>query len=655
MKICHILLLFFCHTFWISVTFAKRKLSASSLVTCMPNSQLSSSKFNIVFNPDDNSFNYDLSLTSDIDGYVTALIQVYAYGFEIITRTIDMCSMDFKQFCPLYPGPVDIDSTYYLSSSDTSAIPNIAYTVPDIDAFVRISIQNSNQTQLACIQAAFSNGRTVSHTAVKWVTALIAGFGLLTSSILKNTIFQKKVSHISANAVSLFIYFQNVVIVTMQHVDQVPPIASAWSENLAWSMGLIETPFMQKIFRWFIQSTGGTPTLYLTSNTISILVQRAYNLFRRYFHLMPKDLIKIVSRDDPVVLYGNKYLLIFRGIRRLGYLAHIEKTSIVITAFTFFVLFAYLLTFSIFLIKFILIALIKLNIIDNQSKSNFNQNFKYIIKGSLLRYIFIGFTQLVIFSLWEFTERDSPAVVVLAALFLFLSFTILCYSSLKTISFGRRSIQLHKNPAYILYGDQNVLHKFGFFYTMFNAHYYYWGSVILVYSLLKSIVIGLLQSWGKVQAILTFIIDLIYLILLIKYKPFLDKPTNVLNILISVVTTINAFLFIFFSNLFGQPAAVSSIMGWVFFILNAAFSLILLLLIIFYTFSAIFSRNPDARFQPAKDDRTSFQKNHPTTGHDALNENDANEERAFVSELFALGKAAKDHQSNWAEEVKSYE
>ena len=64
----------------------------------------------------------------------------------------------------------------------------------------------------------------------------------------------------------------------MQAVERVPPIASAWSENLAWSMGLIRIQFMQNIFRWYIQLTGGSPTTYFISSTKQVLVQNTRDL-----------------------------------------------------------------------------------------------------------------------------------------------------------------------------------------------------------------------------------------------------------------------------------------------------------------------------------------------------------------------------------------
>ncbi len=49
-------------------------------------------------------------------------------------------------------------------------------------------------------------------------------------------------------------------------------------------------------------------------------------------------------------------------------------------------------------------------------------------------------------------------------------------------------------------------------------------------------------------------------------------------------------------------------MGVIFFILNAAFSLVLLVLVLISSAYAIFSKNPDTRYQPMRDDRASFTK-----------------------------------------------
>ncbi|CCH44982.1 putative flavin carrier protein 3 [Wickerhamomyces ciferrii] len=610
-----------------------RVLKASSLVTCMENSQLSATYFDVLFKPDDGSLHYTLDFTSEISDYIIADLDVYAYGFKIITRQIDLCSLGWKQFCPLFPGQVEVDSIEYISKEYINQIPGIAYQVPDIDAFARVKVKNSNGTQVACIQAYFTNGHSVSQTGAKWATAVIAGLGLLTSAIASAFGNSNAASHVGANAVSLFLYFQSIVVLCMQHVDQVPPIASAWAENLAWSMGLIRVTFMQRIFRWYVQSTGGTPTLNLTSKTINILVQRSVDYVKRGM-----DLLK---RDKPVVIYGNHNVLIFRGIKRLAYLANIETTSVVCTGFTFFIIFGYVLVGVIFIVKYASELFIRLGWIKSYRLIDFRQNWKQILKGSLSRYIFIGFTQLMILSLWEFVQRDSPAVIVLAILFLILALGILGWSCFRVISFAKKSISIHKNPAAILYGDDKILDKYGFFYTMFNAKRYWWGAVVLGHTIIKAIFIAFCQGSGKTSAMVFWIVDMVYLGLLIHFKPYLNSPTNIVNIMIQTVITINSFLFVFYSNLFGQPAAVASVMGWVFFILNAAFTVILLVLLLLGCGFIIFSKNPDTRFKPAKDDRASFQK---FSNHTA--------QKGPTAELMALGIAAKDHSTNWENELQ---
>lgn len=219
----------------------------------MDNSQVSPSYFKVTFDADNRALRYNLDLNSEISGKVMAHVQVFAYGFVIIERDIDMCDIGWKQFCPMYPGAMQIESVEYIGKKEVDMIPGIAYTVPDIDAVVKVLVRNAETGQiLSCLQSSFTNGKTVSQTGIKWATAVIAGLGLLIAAVMSTFGNSNAASHIATNAVSLFMYFQLVVVVSMQHVQRVPPIASAWAENLAWSMGLIRTDFMQKIFRWSV-------------------------------------------------------------------------------------------------------------------------------------------------------------------------------------------------------------------------------------------------------------------------------------------------------------------------------------------------------------------------------------------------------------------
>ena len=634
---------------------AKRNLVATSMVTCKENSQLSPNNFDVVFNPDDRSLHYTVDVATEMDGFIYADIDVWAYGFKVITKTVDLCSLNWKQFCPVHPGNIQIDSIEYISKEYTDEIPGIAYTVPDIDGYAKVRVYSDQGEYLACMQIFFTNGKTVTHNGVKWVTAIIAGIGLLVSAVMSTFGNSTAASHIAAVTVSLFLYFQSVVVVSMEHVHRVPPIAASWAENLAWSMGLIRVSFMQKIFRWYVQSTGGTPSLYLTSKTLSILAQKRFDSFVPSF-LKKRDVyyddnaIIVVDNDsgggdddDDGVLFGNVNTLIFRGIERLGHRLGIENTSIVCTGFTFFVLCGYVLAGFIIFCKCAVDLCIRNGWMKKNKFQGFRRGWNVILKGALMRYIYIGFTQLLVLSFWEFTRNDSPAVVLIACLFFLLPTALMVLAAYRTISFARRSIRERDNPAALLFGDERVLHRYGFFYTMFKAKFYWWNIVVLSYIFVKAAFIGFSQGSGKLQALVIWFADLAYVIGLCYYRPYLDKRTNIINICISVVTVLNSFLFLFFSDLFGQPYKVSAVMGWIFFILNAAFSLILLLMILFFTGLALLSKNPDLRFKPAKDDRNSFQLN---SEKQDMHMWDDNSQTALRS-LFELSQVAQDHEPGW--------
>lgn len=634
----------------VAPAWARRSLLASSLVTCMQNSQISPSFFNVTFDPDSRGLEYNIDLTTTIAANITAHVQIYAYGFLIIDKNIDVCSLGWKQFCPMYPGSMQVNSIEYISDSYVKQLPGIAYAVPDIDAVVKLDVYDKTTGErLSCIQSSFTNGKTVSQVGIKWATACIAGLGLLIAAVMSTFGNSNAASHISTNAMSLFLYFQSVVVVSMQNVDRVPPIASSWAENLAWSMGLIRVNFMQEIFRWYVQSTGGTPTTYFLGTTRQILVQRS-QLFLKNLHefaLNGNSLLPGIKRSLDYSLNSNANLIVLRGIKRMGYKTHIEPTSIVATGFTFFVLCGFLLLVIIYFVKLITLLLIKFKRMNPNKLSHFRKSFASIARGSLLRYIYIGFTQIVILSLWEFTRNDSPALIVISVIALLSTLLVLAYSFWMTYRFASLSTQKYSNPAALLYGDAKTLHKYGFCYTMFTADKYWFGMVVIVYAFVKAVFIGLCQRSPKTSTIVLFVLDFVFMVYLFIQKPYLNKPTNIVTYCMAVVTTINSFLFIFFSDVFGQPAQVGSIMGWVFFILNAAFSLILLVSIIVLITMAVLSKNPDARFEPARDDRTSFQRQSSIKRKDTAGSDGKNAQ----NELSALGAAAQAHQADWEGEI----
>ena len=160
-----------------------------------------------------------------------------------------------------------------------------------------------------------------------------------------------------------------------------------------------------------------------------------------------------------------------------------------------------------------------------------------------------------ILCLWELTVRDSAAEVVLAV-FMFLAMTgTLAWAALKVILLAKRSVAMHKNPAYILYSDPTSLNKWGFLYVQYRATAYYTVVPVLIYILIKSMFIGFAQKASVVQAIAFLILEAARLVGACVMRPWMDKKTNIYNISIVSVNFLNSIFLIFFSAVFGQPVS----------------------------------------------------------------------------------------------------
>ncbi|KAL8746654.1 MAG: hypothetical protein Q9190_001343 [Brigantiaea leucoxantha] len=227
---------------------------------------------------------------------------------------------------------------------------------------------------------------------------------------------------------------------------------------------------------------------------------------------------------------------------------------------------------------------------------------------------------MTVLCLWELTQRDSAAEVVLA-LFFFVSMTVsLGWAALKVFRIARRSVDMHKNPAYILYSDPTALNKWGFLYVQFRATAYYFIIPTLLYILLKGIFVAFGQGSGVAQAVGLVIIEAIFLIGVSILRPWMDKKTNTVNISIAAINFLNVIFLLVFTSVFNQPGIVTGVMGVIFFVVNAVFAIVLVVLVLISTGYAIFSKNPDTRYQPMRDDRGSFIKSqsHLNTELDAL-------------------------------------
>lgn len=601
---------------------AERIIESKSLNPCMQGSLLSATLFNVAFTPSNRSLAFKIEGISNIEEKIEADMQLLVYGFSAMNEKLDPCtSADLSSMCPMNAGPLTIKSNIDISKDIMGSIPGIAYTIPDLDAVVRINIKSATtHKQLACVEAELSNGHSVDQKAVAWTTALIAATGLVTSAIASGLGHSNTAAHVAANAMSLFGFFQAQAFIGMCSAP-LPPVVSAWTQNFQWTMGIIRVGFLQKMATWYQRATGGTPTTHLSQlSYVSIQVQKKLKM-KRGIAFASRAVQRLAARSNAVstkTQNGDRVVLL--GIERVGFKAHMETTNIFFTGYTFLIIFVLFVIIGVLLFKYACEGLTKAGRMKSNKFIDFRNGWQTVLKGILFRVVLIGFPQMMVLSFWELTRRDSAGLVVLAILTMLTMIAVLAWASSKVVRIAQRSIAMHKNPAYILYSDPAALNKWGFLYVQFKAAAYWFIIPWLGYLLIKAMFVGLAQGSPKVQAIALLLIELALLVGVSILRPWMDKKTNGFNIAIAAINFISAFLLVMFSEVFGQPPIVTGVMGVIFFIINAAFALILLLMLLVSSAFALFTKNPDTRYQPMRDDRGSFIKSQTqlTTELDAL-------------------------------------
>ncbi|KAK4077379.1 uncharacterized protein Triagg1_3711 [Trichoderma aggressivum f. europaeum] len=616
----------------LSPVLAENMLVSTSLNTCQDNSGLQASFFNVIYTPNNNSATIHLVATSSVQGYVKFDVEASAYGYTFLKTTVDPCDIKLGGMCPMTAAakfniPFNID----VPASAAKNIPSIAYSVPDLDASVRVRINlTSTGESIACVEAAISNGKTVNLTGVKWATAIIAGIALVSSAIFNGLGHSNTAAHVAALSLSLFGYFQAQAMIGLTGVS-LPPIAQAWTQNFQWSMGIIHVNFMQSIFTWYQRATGGTPaTLFSSLGSVSVAVEKrgldagiemGKGLVRRGLAMVPDAAVNVMKRSGNILSPSGGYVVY--GIQRVAFQAKIETTNLFITGLTFFWLFAIFTMLSVTLFKGICELLAKQGVMKADKFLEFRNGWRTVLKGILYRIALIGLPQLSILCFWEFTQVDSAAEVVLAVFYFFCPLIALCWGASKVIIIARRSINMHGNPAYILFSDPQALNKWGFLYVQFRASAYYFIGPILVYTLIKAMFVAFAQKTNVAQAIGFIILEVGMLITTSVLRPWMDKKTNSFNIAIYVINFLNSIFLLIFTNVFGAPLLAIGVVGVILFVLNAIFSLVLLLMVIASTVYSIIRKNPDARYQFMADDRASFMKSQTQLNSGAATELDA--------------------------------
>ncbi|KAL2830851.1 hypothetical protein BDW59DRAFT_140887 [Aspergillus cavernicola] len=564
------------------------RLIESSTLDVLETGNFSVAHFTARFTPNNRTLALDLLGETAITGYVTAEVVIVIYGYETNSQTVDPCNIDgLDGFCPMQSGALDLDTEFQVPADVLGNIPGIGYSVPDLDASIRIAVnQRETGIPITTIEAILANNKTVYQAGAGWTIAVIAGLGLAASVYVSIRGSPIASAQLTAYTLALFSFVQSQAMIGMLAVPM-PPMVRSWTQNLQWSMGVVHAGFLETICTWYLRSTGGTPATLLSDLSDTMV------------HVMKK-------RDQSI---GNMFVkraesetepsatIPVRGLSRVAFRAHIDQTNLFLTSMIIFGFIAFVVMVLLATWKAVLIILAKKG---RTSPTQWN----LIAKGIFYRLFLLAFAPVCILCLWEFTQHDSPAEIIIAVLtFLSISGTIV-WATVRLLLLTRQAV-----PGYMLFSDQTALHKYGFLYLPYKPTSSFFIAITLAHLLVKSLFISFAQSSPKTQTIAFFIIESAMLLTVSILRPYHDKKTNAYNITIAAINFLNSIFVLFFSGIFNQPKLVSGVMGVILFVVGAALTLILLVLVLVYAIWTVFFGKQDGlyMYRPSLQDGSPMQ------------------------------------------------
>ena len=149
-------------------------------------------------------------------------------------------------------------------------------------------------------------------------------------------------------------------------------------------------------------------------------MEQGLGLAKRGVAMLPRAATSIASKiakRGNIELSNGSYVVY--GIQRVAFKMGIETTNLFMTGLTFFMVFVVATILAVLAFKGICELCVKKKWMSSDKFLDFRNGWITVLKGILFRVTLIGFPQMAILSLWEFTQVDSPALVVLAVFILF--------------------------------------------------------------------------------------------------------------------------------------------------------------------------------------------------------------------------------------------
>ncbi|PGH00794.1 hypothetical protein GX51_05571 [Blastomyces parvus] len=583
-------------------------LKNNGFTTCLDSSDIKVEKLSLQFDRSTNTMTFDVAGSSTKTQNVTAELVVEAYG-QKITKSFNPCDAGTKvdQLCPVPAGHFAAHGNQKIPSEFVEKIPSIAFAIPDLQAQATMLLKsNDGGGTLACISSTVGNGKTLETPAVSYAAAGIAGAALaLSGAAALMSSGNPGAATSSPTFGEVFGWFHSMATNGMLSVNY-PPIYRSFTNNFAFSTGLIPWKQMQLSIDDFRNKTGGNLThnnfRFLQNATLihdngsgaSSNVKRSLRPFFSSASLAVREISTSVNEtatgDGPEEEGGINHVV--KGIQGYVEMLSVPESNTFMTVLLIFAIIVAAIAVGILLFKVILEVWAMFSTFPRKL-TNFRKDYWGILARTITSLILVLYGIFTLYCVFQFTKGDSWAAKVLAGVTLAIFTAVLGFFTFKIWRVAQKYKKVEGTAA-ALYEDQETWRKYSLFYDNYKKGYWWIFVPTIVYMLARGCIIAGGDGHGLVQTAGQLVVEAIMFILLLWSRPYEAKSGQWINISIQVVRVLSVVCILVFVQELGMSTTTQTVTGIVLIAVQSALTGILAILIAVNALILLFKKNPHA-------------------------------------------------------------
>ena len=436
------------------------------------------------------------------------------------------------------------------------------------------------------MESQLSNGRSTNVKGVAWASAGIAGAALAMSGVSA----LGAAGHPGAGSSSpgfgdVMGWFHSMATNGMLSVSY-PTVYTGFTQNFAWSTGLISWSGMQYSIDNFRQATGGNLTEDSYSSLLSVgssssnSSKRSLDLVARATHLTPRS----ESSDS---------LFSLSGLGKLSKDLMVPKANIFITVLLIFMIVIAVVVVGILLLKIILEVWALYGKFP-EKLATFRKDYWGLMARTITNMILVLYSIWVLYCVYQLRNGDSWAAKLLAGVTLAVFTAVLVFFAWRIIYMARKYKKAEGDTA-SLYDDKDTWRKYSLFYDNYKKDFWWLFVPIIIYALVKGCIIAGAQGHGLAQSAGQLIVEALLLSLLLWNRPYATKATMGINLTIQIVRVLSVACVLVFVEELGLSQTTKTVTGIVLIVIQSTLTGILAILIAVNAIIVCIRENPHSK------------------------------------------------------------